>query len=130
MIEKKHKLFCEFSIEKESKGIYEGEEKRKMRPGDIIGGIFEVTDEFIKLISEPAVMKKFSGIKKDSIVKKVSEISGVWFEDIYIDGKCVNEDVKSYPIEYHENLLPSDSNYRLDVIMHRIGDLKKSQKEK
>ena len=75
-------------------------------------------------------MKKFSGIKKDSIVKKHCDISGVWFEHIFIDGKCINENVKSYPIEYHENLLPSDSNYRLDVMTHRIGDLKKSQKEK
>ena len=90
VVEKKNKLFCEFSIEKESKGIYGGEEKRKMRPGDIIGGIFEVTDEFIQTTCEPTLNKKFSGIKKDSIVKKLGEISGVWFEDIYIDGKCVN----------------------------------------
>ena len=61
-----------------------------MRPGDIIGGIFEVTDEFIKTTCEPTISKKFSGIKKDSIVKKLGEISGVWFEDIYIDGKCIN----------------------------------------
>ena len=98
-----------------------------MRPGDIIGGVFSVTDQFVNYFSELASVKKFSGIKKDHIVKKLGDISGVWFEDIYIDDKLVNENNKSYPVEYHENSLPSDSNYRLDILLHRIADLKRSQ---
>lgn len=73
-------------------------------------------------------MKKFTGIKKESIVKKLGEISGVWFEDVYIDDELINKNRKSYPIEYDENVLPSDSNFRLDVMMHRLGDLSSSQK--
>ena len=39
-----------------------------MKPGDIIGGIFEVTDEFINSLDKWSSMKKFPGIKKDNIV--------------------------------------------------------------
>lgn len=42
-----------------------------MRPGDIIGGIFEVTEKFISDLSTISSMKKFSGIKKESIEKKL-----------------------------------------------------------
>ena len=64
VLEKKNKLFCEFSFEKESKGVYENKNKEKMRPGDIIGGIFEVTEKFISDLSTLSSMKKFTGIKR------------------------------------------------------------------
>lgn len=79
VVEKKSKLFCEFSIEKESKGVYENKKKEKMRPGDIIGGIFRVTAHFLNMLDGTNSMRKFSGIKPEHIAEKLGEISGVWF---------------------------------------------------
>ena len=49
---------------------------------------------------------------------------------MYLDQNQINKDKPVFGIEYFDSLLPSDSNYRLDVMMHRIGDLALSQKEK
>lgn len=48
IIQKKSRLFCEFSIEKQKKGLYENNSKKKLTPGDILGGIFTVNSAFIK----------------------------------------------------------------------------------
>jgi hypothetical protein len=69
-------------------------------------------------------MSNFGGIKKRDIVEKICSISGVWFEDIYIDGEIANPNPKSFPLQYHEHCLPSDSNFRLDVMFHRMGNLR------
>ena len=101
-----------------------------MRPGDIIGGIFRINDKFITSLEGVNSMRKFSGIKPQYIVQKLGDISGVWFEDIYVNDELITKFSKCYPIEYHRNVLPSDSNFRLDVLAHRMGDLKRSQHEK
>lgn len=47
-----------------------------------------------------------------------------------VDSKIINENKNVYPVEYAKNVLPSDSNFRLDVLYHKMKDLSHSQKEK
>lgn len=42
----------------------------------------------------------------------------------------MTKDIKVYPLEYPKVALPSDANYRLDVLHHKIGDIPHSQHEK
>ena len=42
----------------------------------------------------------------------------------------MNINKKIYPLEYSKVALPSDSNYREDVLFHKVGDIERSQKEK
>lgn len=42
----------------------------------------------------------------------------------------INKNIKVYPLEYPKVALPSDSNYREDILYHKINDLPQSQKMK
>jgi len=42
----------------------------------------------------------------------------------------MNSNKHVYPLEYPKIALPSDSNYRLDVLYHKIRDIEQSQVEK
>ena len=39
----------------------------------------------------------------------------------------MNKNAKVYPLEYAKATLPSDANYRADVLYHKIGDIAQSQ---
>lgn len=75
-------------------------------------------------------MKKFGGISKQNFIEKCHTISGEWFSNVFIDSVIINQDKTVYPVEFAKNILPSDSNHRLDVLYHKIKDLSHSQKEK
>jgi hypothetical protein len=47
---------------------------------------------------------------------------------VRIDGEMMNKDKKVYPLEYPKVALPSDANYRLDVLYHKIKDIPQSQR--
>jgi hypothetical protein len=79
-----------------------------------------------KVANEPS-LRKFDGINKKDVVEKVSAIRGVWFEDIVVDGEVMNKDLRIYPIQYAKVVLPSDANFRSDILFHKIGDLTESQ---
>lgn len=42
----------------------------------------------------------------------------------------MNLNAKVYPLEYPKVALPSDSNYRSDVLYHKLNDIGQSQREK
>ena len=42
----------------------------------------------------------------------------------------MNINKRIYPLEYSKVALPSDSNYREDVLFHKVRDIERSQKEK
>jgi hypothetical protein len=47
-----------------------------------------------------------------------------------VDDNVINENIGVYPVEYAKNVLPSDSNHRLDLLSLRMKELSRSQKEK
>lgn len=42
----------------------------------------------------------------------------------------MNKDIKPYPIQYPTINLPSDANFREDVLYHKTNNLEESQKQK
>jgi hypothetical protein len=53
----------------------------------------------------------------------------MWFDKIYINEKLI-EGARAYPIQYYPYALPSDANFRLDVLYHKQNNLPESQKQK
>ena len=110
--------------------MYEREREEKLSKGEVLGGIFKVSEKFIAAFDKETDLLNYSGIKKAEVEERLSVITGKWFEKIFVDGKQVNKDMTAPEVKYLEECLPSDSNLRLDLMMHRIGDLALSQKEK
>ena len=68
-------------------------------------------------------------LNSKDIIEKISDISGVWSSHIDFDGKTywnIEKDVP-YLLEYEKNSLPSDSNFREDVLHMRLDDIKTGQ---
>jgi hypothetical protein len=55
-------------------------------------------------------------------VEKVAHLNGMWFDKIYINDKLI-EGARAYPIQYYPYALPSDANFRLDVLYHKQNNL-------
>ena len=67
------------------------------------------------------LFSNFKKIKQPSD-QVLAEISGCWLRNIVIDGKEIwNKDMSSYPLYVDENVLPSDSRFREDLIWHIKG---------
>ena len=97
-----------------------------------MGGIFKVNNKFIdhlsNYLSNNENLKKFSGISKEYIVEKLVSINGIWFDKIYMNDVLITEGIRAYPVQYVECSLPSDANFRLDVLYHKQNNLPESQK--
>jgi hypothetical protein len=95
-----------------------------------LGGIFKVTPEFATEIGSKNTLRKFDGLTKKDVVEKLTAIKGIWFSDIMMDGEVINKGVKIHPVEFQRAALPSDSNFRPDIMYHKLGDLDESQRMK
>ena len=42
----------------------------------------------------------------------------------------MNKDIRAYPIQYPVVALPSDANFRADVLYHKVSNLDESQRQK
>lgn len=59
-------IYCEFSIGKDKKKVYEY--STKVKPNDLTGGIFKVTNSFGKKLLSMDRNKAFEGVKPDDII--------------------------------------------------------------
>ena len=64
--EKINDVYCEFSIGKDKKKVYEY--SHKIKPNDLAGGIFKVTNIFGKKLMTIDKSKPFDGVKPDDII--------------------------------------------------------------
>ena len=81
-------------------------------------------------ISKKNSLRKFNGLKVSDIMQKLIDIRGTWFEQIRMNNEIMNKNKHVYPLEYPKITLPSDGNYRLDVLYHKINDIDQSQHQK
>ena len=88
----------------------------------MIGGIYTVTKEFGNKFLACEVRKKFEGVTPEDIVEKHTEIEGHWGLYLKFDGKLTRSIESPVPnkMEYPQYVLPSDSNFRLDIIYKRL----------
>lgn len=103
-----------------------------MKPNDICGGIFTVSAGFGQKFVQCENKLKMAGIQPDDIVEKHVAISGNWCFDVFFDKQQVKTMQSPTPnkLYYPKVTLPSDSNFRLDVLYKRIGNLKAANEEK
>ena len=66
--------------------------------------------------------RKFEGVTPDDIVEKHVEIDGHWGLELRFDGEVVRtmESIAPNKPEYPKYALPSDCNFRPDVIYKRM----------
>lgn len=115
--EKTNDIYCEYSIGKDKKKVYEY--SSKMKTNDLGGGIFKVTNHFGKKLLNMDRSKTFEGVKFDDIIEKYCHISGTWFGDLSFDNvsyKSVEKGPFPNRIERPIYLLPSDSLFRTDIV--------------
>lgn len=103
-----------------------------MTPNMMIGGIYTVSESFGNKFQQCENKKKFKGLRPDDIIEKHTEIKGHWGFDLYFNQKKVKtmKDPVPYQIEYVEYPLPSDCNFRLDLLYKRREELQISNEEK
>lgn len=120
----------EYSVGKDKKKVYEAE--GKVVPNLYYGGIYTVTDKFANKFRSCENKKKFEGLKPDDIIQTHASILAHWA--LFVSFNKINARVLEDPlpnrIEYPQFVLPSDSNFRTDIIYKRLGDLKIANQEK
>ena len=87
-----------------------------------------MTDKFSKKFRECENKRKFDGLKPDDVIETHATIYGHWALFLDFNGKRYRtmDDPIPNKIEYPKFTLPSDSNFRLDLIYKRMGELKTS----
>jgi len=83
VFEEKNEILCELSYGKNKKHIYESQ--KKIKTGDIIGGVYKVSNAFTKRFKH-AQWKNFEGIKYDEKIEELAKLHGNWMGDFYMDG--------------------------------------------
>lgn len=128
--ESKSKLFCEMSIGKAKKRIYERE---KLGSADLAGGIFKVRPEFGEKVLQQTGKKSFEGLKPEDVLESCCFLSGKWYGNISFDQvpyKSVTDGPFPQKCERLKYLLPSDSIFREDIIFKIWKDNVGSNREK
>ena len=129
--EKTNNIYCEWSIGKDKKKVYEY--SHKLKNCDLAGGVFEVTPAFGKKLLAADRSKSFEGVKFDDIIEKYCHISGKWYGDVLFDNlpyKTVENGPFPVRVERQPFLLPSDSLFREDIIFKNRGELVRSNEAK
>lgn len=84
--------------------------------------------KYLKSTSKP----KLEGVGVKDVAEKLSRIDGAWNADILFDGKVYKKllDPVPYQVLYNKCPLPSNSNYREDIVYRRMNNLALSQQAK
>ena len=131
IFERKSSLFCEFSIGKDKKRVYEV--KPKMKFADLAGGIFRVKPDLGEKVMGCPKPKSFEGLKPEHIIETCCLITGKWYGDIFFDNVCYKSKKEGpFPMraERLKYVLPSDSIWREDVIYKIWKNFEVSNREK
>lgn len=125
--EKTNDIYCQFSVGKDKKKVYQY--SSKLKNCDLAGGIFKVSNTFGKKLLARDASKTFEGVKYDDIIEKYCHISGKWYGDISFDN-IVYKSIENGPfpvkVERGNYLLPSDSLFRADIIYKNRNQIRKS----
>ncbi|CAD8211443.1 unnamed protein product [Paramecium pentaurelia] len=128
VINLKHKLVAEIKLNPYPGSIWK---KRREHLDDYYEGfIYEVNDEFIKRFQKDGYLK-FKELKQNEIIREISKINGVWHKNMFIDNQEIwNINTEPYVLEDEDHPLPSDSNFREDLIAWKTGNFDLAMKMK
>lgn len=127
-----NRLYCELDFSVGNDGFFK---KRQFAKDFFYGKIVRVNQRFIeKLIKARNTKKEFTHKIKEKkyVVEEIAVVEGYWPSSVFIGGIQMWSygNPWGYQLQYFDNPLPSDSNYRTDIIYLRAGDEKKSQDTK
>jgi hypothetical protein len=113
----------------------EPSKKRKEQAGYFSSNFYKITDKFAAKVGQEMKKQKDVEIKfkeKDHSTAKLDRIEGSWLESLTINDQVYWSYVNPSPfrIQYFDNPLPSDCNFRLDLLHLKSGDEIKSQEAK
>jgi hypothetical protein len=132
--EKNNNLLCEITFNANEIGGFGGlfQKKESYSIDEIGGAIYKVKPEIIEKYKNAKKHHKISLDQNNDVIEIVSRLKGEWTSHVEFDGKRYwdIEKEKPYLLEYEENPLPSDCNYREDVILMRMGNRPAAQLKK
>jgi hypothetical protein len=126
-----NKLYCELEFDNEG-SIF----KKRKNPKDyFVGNIYKVTDKFLEKLKKKLNTSHELHIKFDEkkhATQKLDTVEGCWLDHLKIGDKTYWAVGNPWPHELQvvDNPLPSDSNFRLDILYLKGGDEVKSQEHK
>jgi hypothetical protein len=126
----KNNYYAEIDFDKS-----EPSKKRKEMAGYFSSNIYKITDKFAAKAGQEMKKQKDVDIKfkeKDHSTAKLDKIEGSWLESLTINDQVYWSYANPYPykLHYFDNPLPSDCNFRLDLLHLKSGDEIKSQEAK
>jgi len=131
-----NKLYAEIDMDLANNGTYKKIfNTSKVYKDMFYGGIYRVNNKFAEKLKESTTKMQEADFKfkeKDHSVEKLDTIEGSWMEYLKIGEKTywTFGDPMPHKLKYWDRPLPSDSNYRLDVLYMRTEDEDKAQDHK
>lgn len=128
-----NKLYAEIVFDYEEPSIFK---KTRMAQDHFSGSIWKINDKFVEYLRHlPKRQHELDEIKfkeKEHSAGHVARIEGNWLEYLKIGDKMywTTAEYQPYKLQYFDNPLPSDSNFRLDVLYLREGNEGKAQELK
>lgn len=120
--------FCELSMENKG-GMF----SKKRQFGDQIDGqILKVKHDYIRKLKQITDFTKIPQLSQSDIIEKLGVVSGRWPLQLKIDGVTYYDVIKDVPDKMVHEIypLPSNSNYREDLLYRKKNDLSRSQIQK
>jgi len=113
----------------------ESSKKRKETSGYFSNHVYKMNDKFAVKAKNEIQKQKDAEIKfkeKEHAVTKLDKIEGSWLESISFNDTIYWAYANPWPYKVHsfDNPLPSDCNFRLDLLYLKAGDEIKAQESK
>jgi len=126
----KNNYYGEIDFDKSEPGC-----KKKEMPGYFSNQLYKISDKFSQKMKQELQKQKDAEIKfkeKDHSAGKLEKIEGSWYESLYIDDKAYWGPANPWPhkLQHVDNPLPSDANFRMDLLHLKAGDEIKAQEAK
>jgi len=132
LLDEKNRYYAEIEFDLDSGSIFK---KRKTPKDHFEGGIYEVKQKFVDKFIAQTIKNREIDIRfkeKEHAITKLEEVEGNWMEYLNIGGQTYWTIGNPWPyhLHYFDNPLPSDSNYRKDILQLRAGNEDKAQEAK
>lgn len=130
VVERSRMLFGEVSIGKDKKNVYSVD--HKLTCAELAGGVFRVSADLVARFVGNKQRHKFEGVTPKDKFELLSAIHGCWNDKVMFDGRVYKSLLEPVPfmVQYEKHPLPSNCNYREDIIYKRLKDLGLSQAAK
>jgi len=131
--EKENNYLCEVLFNVNEVGGFKGLfQKKDYFIDEIGGGIYKVKPDVINRYETAKKPFKLELNYENDVVETISKIKGEWTSNVEFDGIKYWDIEKDRPflLEYEPNCLPSDCNFRDDVLFLRMGKKEEAQLKK